>query len=189
MFLCPSQNKEFHGSFRGRRPSTMAENPRFMKFFISERINFIRLFLSICLGDKDFHTNSSVIAVWRNCGEKRRWKEEEKKFEKSFVIGTDPAWGPSKIVFTNFKVGRWVKNCGKIIDAQVKKGGGVIREGQSAQQLNIIFVILTCFNLTNLFGEEKIRWLPSMKWKFSEAHKFSRHNMYNVQFIYQQFCF
>ena len=26
---------------------------------------------------------------------------------------------------------------------------------------NIIFVILTCFHLTNFFGEEKISWLPS----------------------------
>ena len=117
-------------------------------------------------------------------------KEEERKKKKNrkiFCYRNRSSLGAIQNCFHQFQGGRWVKNCGKIIDAQVKKGGGVIREGQSAQQL-IIFVILTCFNLTNLFGEEKIRWLPSMKWKFSEAHKFSRHNMYNVQFIYQQFC-
>ena len=167
----------------------MAENPRFMNFFISDHINFIRLFLSICLGDKDFHTNSSVIAVWRNCGEKRRRKEEEKKSKNLLLSEPIQLGGHPKLFSPISRWGGGSKIAGKLLMPRWKKGGRVIREGQTAQQLNIIFVILTCFNLTNLFGEEKIRWLPSKKWKFSEAHKFSRHNMYNVQFFYQPFCF
>ena len=120
-------------------------------------------------------------------------KEEErkkKKKSKNLLLSEPIQLGGHPKLFS--PISRWgggSKIAGKLLMPRWKKGGGVIREGQSAQQLNIIFVNLTCFNLTNLFGEEKIRWLPSMKWKFSEAHKFSRHNMYNVQFIYQQFCF
>ena len=61
---------------------------------------------------------------------KKRRKEEEKKIEKSFVIGMDLALGPSKNVFTNFKVGRWIKNCGKIKDAQEKKGTVSLGKGK-----------------------------------------------------------
>jgi hypothetical protein len=38
---------------------------------------------------------------------------------------------------------------------------------------NIVFVILTCFHLTNLFGEEKFSWLPS-KNKVAEHFNLTR---------------
>ena len=45
----------------------------------------------------------------------------------------------------------------------------------------IIFAILTCFHLTNFFGEEKINWLPSKNKVADENLHFQRHTNFLVK--------
>ena len=59
---------------------------------------------------------------------------------------------------------------------------------------NIIFVIWTCFQLTNFFGEEKFSCVPSKDKVADERLYFQRHTHIfssncNVQFFHQPFCF
>ena len=46
-----------------------------------------------------------------------------------------------------------------------KKVGPKFKLAQDLCNINIIFVILTCFHLTNYFREEKCSWLKT-KWLF-----------------------
>ena len=52
---------------------------------------------------------------------------------------------------------------------------------------NIIFVILIWFHLTNFFGEEKFRWLPSKNKVADENLHFQRHNKILVKLQYSVF--